>query len=87
MNNISINDQKVVKKIVKNSGSSFYWGMNILKSSRRRAIFAIYAFCRTVDDIADSQLSLKKKNNLFGTIYNSKVLEISKNFFGAIMMF
>ncbi|MDC3176392.1 squalene/phytoene synthase family protein [Alphaproteobacteria bacterium] len=64
MNNISINDQKVVKKIVKNSGSSFYWGMNILKSSRRRAMFAVYAFCRTVDDIADSELALKKKKNL-----------------------
>ena len=61
MNNITINDQKVVKKIVKNSGSSFYWGMNILKSSRRRAMFAVYAFCRTVDDIADSELALKKK--------------------------
>ena len=64
MNNITINDQKVVKEIVKNSGSSFYWGMNILKSSRRRAMFAIYAFCRTVDDIADSELTFKKKNNL-----------------------
>ena len=64
MNDITINDQKIVKKIVKNSGSSFYWGMNILKSSRRRAMFAIYAFCRTVDDIADSELTFKKKNNL-----------------------
>ena len=61
MNNITINDQKVVKKIVKNSGSSFYWGMNILKSNRRRAMFAVYAFCRTVDDIADSELAFKKK--------------------------
>ena len=27
-------------------------------------MFAVYAFCRTVDDIADSELALKKKNNL-----------------------
>ncbi|MGB8275907.1 MAG: presqualene diphosphate synthase HpnD [Alphaproteobacteria bacterium] len=35
------------------SGSSFYWGMRILPRARREAMFAIYAFCREVDDIAD----------------------------------
>lgn len=33
--------------------SSFYWGMKVLPRPRREAIFAVYAFCREVDDIAD----------------------------------
>lgn len=39
--------------IVRASGTSFYWGMRVLPRDRRRAMYAIYAFCRTVDDIAD----------------------------------
>ncbi len=35
------------------SGTSFLWGMRALSAERRRAIYAIYAFCREVDDIAD----------------------------------
>ena len=35
------------------SGSSFYTAMRILPQAERDAMFAIYAFCRKVDDIAD----------------------------------
>ena len=35
------------------SGSSFYAAMRVLPSPQRRAMFAIYAFCRAVDDVAD----------------------------------
>ena len=35
------------------AGSSFYLGMRILPKEKREAMFAIYAFCRAVDDIAD----------------------------------
>src|SRR5665213_3809065 len=34
--------------------TSFYWAMRFLPKPRREAMFAIYAFCRDVDDIADS---------------------------------
>lgn len=37
------------------SGSSFYAGMRILPRAEREAMFAIYGFCRMVDDIADDQ--------------------------------
>ena len=37
------------------SGSSFYAAMRILPRARREAIFAIYAFCRAVDDVADAR--------------------------------
>jgi squalene synthase HpnD len=36
------------------SGSSFYTAMRILPRVQRDAMFAIYGFCRQVDDIADS---------------------------------
>jgi phytoene synthase len=35
------------------SGSSFYLGMRLLPRAEREAMFAIYAFSRAVDDIAD----------------------------------
>ena len=35
--------------------SSFYAGMRILPRAEREAMFAIYAFCRIVDDIADDE--------------------------------
>ena len=35
------------------SGSSFYTAMRLLPPAEREAMFAIYAFCRKVDDIAD----------------------------------
>jgi phytoene synthase len=35
------------------SGSSFYSAMRLLPKAERAAMFAIYAFCREVDDIAD----------------------------------
>jgi len=44
------------RRIAVKSGSSFYWPMRLLPPERRDAMFAIYAFCRAVDDIADGDL-------------------------------
>lgn len=41
---------------VKRAGSSFARGMATLKGERRRALWAVYAFCRAVDDIADGAM-------------------------------
>jgi Phytoene/squalene synthetase len=35
------------------SGSSFYYSFLFLPQPKRRAIIALYAFCREVDDIVD----------------------------------
>jgi phytoene synthase len=35
------------------SGSSFYYSFRFLPAPRRRAITALYAFCREVDDVVD----------------------------------
>jgi len=37
------------------AGSSFYAGMRVLPKAEREAMYAIYGFCRIVDDIADDQ--------------------------------
>ncbi|MCB2113082.1 MAG: presqualene diphosphate synthase HpnD [Parvularculaceae bacterium] len=41
------------QETVRRSGTSFSAGMAILPKKRREAMYAIYAFCREVDDIAD----------------------------------
>lgn len=46
-------DLRHVEEIVTRSGTSFGKGMKILPPARRDGMFAIYAFCRVVDDIAD----------------------------------
>jgi phytoene synthase len=38
------------------SGSSFYYSFLFLTPERRRAITALYAFCREVDDVVDERL-------------------------------
>ncbi|GLS45761.1 presqualene diphosphate synthase HpnD [Methylobacterium brachythecii] len=35
------------------AGSSFYTAMRLLPPERREAMYAVYAFCRAVDDVAD----------------------------------
>jgi phytoene synthase len=46
-------DLDAVEALVRAAGTSFYQGMRVLPPDRRHAMYAIYAFCRIVDDIAD----------------------------------
>jgi squalene synthase HpnD len=48
-------DLDAVEAIVRAAGTSFYRGMRVLPPDRRHAMYAIYAFCRVVDDIADDE--------------------------------
>lgn len=52
---------QLVETVVRRSGTSFYWGMRVLPPERRRAMYAVYAFCREVDDIADGSLPAAAK--------------------------
>ena len=81
---MKVDDQIEVKKIVKKSGSSFFWGMNVLDSEKKRAMFSIYAFCRIVDDIADEIKNkrlkiekLKSWKKKINNIFESKKLKSS----------
>lgn len=58
MGNAALEDtppEDYVRSVVEQSGSSFFWAMRMLEPARRDANFAIYAFCRVVDDIADDE--------------------------------
>jgi len=53
-------DQYCQDKTAK-SGSSFYYSFLFLPKIKRKAITALYAFCREVDDIADAEMDNKIK--------------------------
>src|SRR5512132_79057 len=71
MNEISATTSAVptltyVEQLVRESGSSFYWAMRFLPMEKRRAMFAVYAFCRQVDDIADEPGQIAAKRRALG---------------------
>jgi phytoene synthase len=45
-------------------GSSFSWAMHLVPVQRRKAVHALYAFCREVDDVADGEASPSLKQIL-----------------------
>ena len=71
MNEISATTSAVppltyVEQVVRESGSSFYWAMRFLPLEKRQAMFAVYAFCRQVDDIADEPGQIAAKQRALG---------------------
>jgi len=50
-----------MRALVEASGTSFHSAMRLLPEPRRDAMYAIYAFCRAVDDIADEPGTLAEK--------------------------
>jgi len=50
-----------VEQVVRKSGTSFFWSMRLMPPDRRAAMFAVYAFCREIDDIADGDLPAPAK--------------------------
>jgi presqualene diphosphate synthase len=53
-NGDAVEARAAIRARVEAAGTSFYWAMRLLPEARRDAMFAIYAFCREVDDVADS---------------------------------
>ena len=47
------NDFRFCRDVTRQSASSFYYALRLLPSARRRALYAVYAFCRAVDDAVD----------------------------------
>ncbi len=50
-----------VRRLVAASRTSFFWAIRLLSRLQREAMFAIYAYCREIDDIADDPLPREKK--------------------------
>ena len=47
--------RETIRHRVEAAGTSFYWAMRLLPQHRRNGMYAVYAFCREVDDIADGE--------------------------------
>jgi phytoene synthase len=54
VSNLVVDDTQQTDAAAVTSGSSFYLAMRILPAAQRDAMYEVYAFCRAVDDIADS---------------------------------
>jgi presqualene diphosphate synthase len=52
---------QTIRHRVEAAGTSFYWAMRLLPKHRRNAMYAVYAFCREVDDIADGERTVEYK--------------------------
>ncbi len=50
-----------IRQRVESAGTSFYWAMRLLPKDRRNGMYAVYAFCREVDDIADDTTPPEQK--------------------------
>jgi presqualene diphosphate synthase len=53
--------RRTIRDRVEAAGTSFYWAMRLLPRHRREGMYALYAFCREVDDIADGVLPVVDK--------------------------
>jgi phytoene synthase len=50
-----------VQRVTRERAKNFAYGIMVLPAEKRRAIAAIYAFAREVDDVADGELPLTEK--------------------------
>jgi 15-cis-phytoene synthase len=50
-----------VQRVTRERAKNFAYGIMVLPAEKRRAIAAVYAFAREVDDVADSDLPLEEK--------------------------
>jgi len=47
------NDFQFCREVTRRSASSFYYALRTLPPPKRKALYAVYAFCRAVDDAVD----------------------------------
>jgi phytoene synthase len=55
-----------VLRITQETARNFAWGIRVLPGPKRRAIAALYAFARTVDDLADRDVPARKELERWG---------------------
>jgi phytoene synthase len=52
---------RVCERLTRKAAGNFYYGIRLLPASKRRAMSAVYAYARRVDDIGDGTLSPDRK--------------------------
>lgn len=55
-------------RLARAAGSNFYYAFMTLPKRKRRAIYAIYTFCRAADDIADGTAPLAEKEERLASL-------------------
>jgi 15-cis-phytoene synthase len=60
-----------VERITRDRAKNFAYGIMVLPREKRRAIAAIYAFAREVDDVADGDLPLDRKREQLDALRTS----------------
>src|SRR6516164_10230762 len=53
--------RETIRHRVETAGTSFYWAMRMLPQDRRNGMYAVYAWCREVDDVADGEWPVAHK--------------------------
>ena len=53
--------RQTIRDRVEAAGTSFYWAMRLLPQDRRNGMYAVYAWCREVDDVADGEWPVAHK--------------------------
>ncbi len=85
-----------IKRMVKKSGTSFFWSMRLLPKAKRNAMYTIYAFFRHIDDIVDGDKAIGEKLELIAAwrqeldnIYDKKApaTEIGRRIYKNCMRF
>jgi 15-cis-phytoene synthase len=54
------------EQITRRAAANFYYGIRLLPPEKRRAMCAVYAFARRVDDIGDGRMDAERKLELLG---------------------
>jgi len=56
-----VNFAEYCSRLTRKSRSNFYYSFLFLTKEKRRAMYAVYAFCRSVDDVADGTAPVAEK--------------------------
>ena len=59
---------KICRSITKSKAKNFYYCFQILPNNLKKSIYALYAFCRYCDDIADSDSSQSYKTQALNDV-------------------
>ncbi len=53
------------QRIARERAKNFYYAFRTLPRDKRRALYAVYAYCRLCDDIADDDMPIESKRRMF----------------------
>ena len=56
------------QRVTKENARNFYYTFRPMPAEKRRAMYAVYAYCRLCDDVADGELSIDEKYRGFEEI-------------------